>query len=69
MGLPGVLLVPIGIAYSWFWIATLMEPAGGDPIRPWDLIATTIWSIFAIPTSLAVFLVARFVRAKRQKAT
>jgi hypothetical protein len=68
MGLLGVLVVPIAIAYAWFWICTFMEPPGGDPIHPWDMIATTIWSVFAVPTALIAFLIARAVRAKRAKA-
>jgi hypothetical protein len=61
------IVVPIGIGYAWFWLPQLIAPQPhGDPLRPWDLIATTYWSTFAVPTSLVAWCFSRLVRAKRK---
>jgi len=58
--------VTIGIAYAWFWLPELILPREhGDSLRPWDLIATTYWSMFAVPTALVALFISRLARAKR----
>jgi hypothetical protein len=60
------IVAPIGIGYAWFWLPQLIpSQAPGDPLRPWDLIATTYWSMFAVPISLVALFLSRLVRAKR----
>jgi len=59
------IVIPIGIGYAWFWLPQLIAPqAHGDPLRPWDLIAATYWSMFAVPTSLVALVLSRLARAK-----
>jgi hypothetical protein len=57
-------LAPVLIAYAWFWVPELFSPTGGDSLRPWDLIATTMWSVFAVPTSLLALIVSKQVRRR-----
>jgi hypothetical protein len=59
------IVIPIGIGYAWFWLPQLIAPqVHGDPLRPWDLIAITYWSMFAIPAALLAMFFSRFIRAK-----
>ena|SRR5664279_2726015 len=63
------IVVPVGIGYAWFWLPWLItQRPHVDPLRPWDLIATTYWSMFAVPTSLAAMFLARLVRARRGRS-
>ena len=71
LGLLGSLLAPVLIAYVWFWLFQLTglffdEPIG--PVGPWDMIFAAVWSLYAVPTAILVFLAARLLRAKRTKA-
>ena len=60
----------VAIGYGWFWIPQLINSQqGGDSLRPWDLIATSIWSMFAVPVAIAVVLIARHLRAKGKHAS
>ena len=62
------IVVPIGIAYAWFWLPELLQPrAHVDPLQPWDLIATTYWSMFAVPAALAAMFLSRLVRGNRDR--
>src|SRR4051812_12835350 len=63
--LPLATLGPIAISCLWFSLRTLSELPSVDSIRPWDLIATTLWSAYAIPTSLVVLIAVRLIRAKK----
>jgi hypothetical protein len=55
----------IAIGYGWFWVPQLIfRQPHGDSLRPWDLIATSYWSMFAVPVAIAVVLVCRHIRKK-----
>ena len=57
--------LPVVVAYTWFWIPRVFEPSGGDSLRPWDLVATTMWSVAAVPVSLLSYAVSRYLYPKR----
>lgn len=60
----------VAIGYGWFWVPQLIAPQhGGDSLTPWDLIATSYWSMFAVPVAVAVVLVARHLRARKEHAS
>jgi hypothetical protein len=60
----------VAIGYGWFWVPQLIVPQqGGDSLRPWDLIATSYWSMFAVPFAIVVVLVARHLRTRRKHAS
>src|ERR1700751_430514 len=61
-------ILPVAISYAWFWLPQLIAPlTSGDNPRPWDLIATTYWSLFAVPVSVASVVLACLVRTKMKR--
>ena len=55
--------------YLWFWfpiwtgITSLSESAAG-----WDLVATALWSLAAVPASIVAFITVRVVRLRLARA-
>jgi hypothetical protein len=61
-------ILPVAIAYAWFWLPQFIAPlTSGDNPDPWDLIATSYWSLFAVPVSVASVVLARLFRAKMKR--
>jgi hypothetical protein len=60
----------IAIGYGWFWVPQLIfRQQHGDSLRPWDLIATAYWSMFAVPVAIVVVLVSRRLRKRGEHAS
>ena len=62
--------VAVAIGYVWVWLPYVLAPRhGGDPLRPWDLVATAYWSLFAVPVAIVVLFITRRLRKARAHAS
>jgi hypothetical protein len=62
-------LAAIAGSYAWYWLPQLIWPASHtDPQGGWDLVATIVWSVFAVPTAIVVLLIVHKRRAAKAGA-
>ena len=62
-------LAAIAISYVWFWLPTFLWLAEhADPQGGWVLVATALWSVFAVPTAVLALLIVQRRRSTKARA-